>query len=231
MEEDYVIPFLSSEWNLNTLFSLIYILSILFIGAKLKHSHKVLFAKSISFFLIIFLFLYHIGHLYYGTWIISKRLPLHLCAISHIITCIIMFVPKKQLLFDLLFYCGIVGGLQAILTPLIDDYTGVKFFYFDYYFSHSSIIAFPLYLFYVLKMKLTKFSWLKTFVFLNILTVIIMPINFLIDSNYMYLSEPPAVNHPLVSGDWPFYIIKWEFFVFLLLYFTYLIFNSRIFKN
>ena len=51
------------------------------------------------------------------------------------------------------------------LNALIDDYTGIKFFYFDYYFVHSTIVLFPLYLFYILKMKLTKYSWLKTFLF------------------------------------------------------------------
>ena len=82
-----------------------------------------------------------------------------------------------------------------------------------------------------LKMKLTKYSWLKTFLFLNLLVLVIMPINFLIDSNYMYLSKPPNVDHPLASGVWPYYILKWEIFVLFLLYITYLIFNSRIFKN
>ena len=231
MGEDYVISFLSSEWNFNTLFSSIYIISFLLIGFKLNEPYKLLFAKSLSCLLIIFFFIFHILHFYQGTWSINTRLPLHLCAISHLIACLILFVPRQQILFEILFYCGIVGGLQAILTPLIDEYTGGRFFYFDYYFSHSSIIAFPLYLYYVLKMKLTKYSWLKTFVFLNVLMILIMPLNFLIDSNFMYLSEPPNINHPLVSGEWPYYIIKWEFFVFLLLYFTYLIFNYRIFKN
>jgi len=231
MGEDYVISYPSSEWFINTSLSVIYISSVLIIGSKLSKTNKLLFARSFACFLITFLILYHVGHLYYNTWVINKRLPLHLCAISHVISCVILFSPKKQYLFDVLFYCGVVGGLQAILTPLIDDYIGVKFFYFEYYISHSSIIAFPLYLFYVLKMKLSKFSWLKAFIFLNILMIFIMPLNFLIDSNYMYLSQPPAINHPLVSGNWPYYIIKWEFFVILLLYFTYLIFNSRIFKN
>ena len=61
-------------------------------------------------------------------------------------------------------------------------------------------------------MKLTKYSWLKTFLFLNLLVVVIMPINFLLDSNYMYLSKPPNVNHPLATGIWPYYILKWEIF-------------------
>ena len=30
---------------------------------------------------------------------------------------------------------------------------------------------------------------------------IIMPINFLLDSNYMYVNAAPEVNNPLVIGD------------------------------
>ena len=231
MGEDYVIEVLSTEWIINSILSLLYMSIVLFIGFKLNNEKRLLFAKFISYSLIIFLLLYNFFHFYFGTWFIEKRLPLQLCYISQLICSIILFVPKKQHLFDVLFYCGFLGGIQALITPLIDDYTDVKFFYFDYYYVHSTIVLFPLYLFFVLKMKLTKYSWLKTFLFLNLLVVVIMPINFLLDSNYMYLSKPPNVNHPLATGIWPYYILKWEIFVLLLLYITYLIFNSRIFKN
>ncbi len=231
MGEDYVIDFLSDEWILNSFLSFLYVSISLFIGFKLDIEKKFVFAKAIAYSLILFLFLYNFFHLHLGTWFFQKRLPLQLCYITQLICCIILFIPKKQLLFDLAFYCGVLGGFQALLTPLIDDYTGIKFFYFDYYFVHSTIVLFPLYLFYILKMKLTKYSWLKTFLFLNLLVVVIMPINFLLDSNYMYLSKPPNVDHPLASGIWPYYILKWEIFVLFLLYITYLIFNSRIFKN
>ena len=231
MGEDYVIEVLSTEWIINSILSLLYMSIVLFIGFKLNNEKRLLFAKFIAYFLILFLFLYNFFHWYFGTWFFEKRLPLQLCYISQLICCVILFVPKKQLLFDILFYCGFLGGIQALITPLIDDYTDVKFFYFDYYYVHSTIVLFPLYLFFVLKMKLTKYSWLKTFLFLNLLVVVIMPINFLLDSNYMYLSKPPNVNHPLATGIWPYYILKWEIFVLLLLYITYLIFNSRIFKN
>ena len=231
MGEDYVIEVLSTEWIINSILSLSYISMVLFFGFKFSNEKRLLFAKFIAYSLFVFLLLYNFLHLYFGTWFLEKRLPLQLCYISQLICCVILFVPKKQLLFDILFYFGFLGGLQALITPLIDDYTGVIFFYIDYYYVHSTIVLFPLYLFFILKMKLTKYSWLKTFLFLNLLVVVIMPINFLLESNYMYLSKPPNVNHPLATGIWPYYILKWEIFVLLLLYITYLIFNSRIFKN
>ena len=41
---------------------------------------------------------------------------------------------------------------------------------------------------------------------------------FLIDANYMYLKNPPNVNHPLVSGEWPYYLITFEFAARMLVY-------------
>ena len=80
-------------------------------------------------------------------------------------------------------------------------------------------------------MKLSKFSWLKSFVALNVILVFLMPLDFLINANYMYLKEPPAVNHPLVTGDWPYYLVTLEFVVLILLYFTYSLFKSPILSN
>ena len=124
-----------------------------------------------------------------------------------------------------------MGGINALLTPLIDNYTGKNFFYFEYFYSHTSIIILPLYMYYFMDMRLSKYSWLKSFIFINVLLIIIMPIDFMIDANYMYLKNPPAVDHPFVSGDWPYYLVNLEFVVFFLLYFTYHLFNSPLLRN
>jgi len=64
-------------------------------------------------------------------------------------------------------------------------------------------------------------------VILNILMLIIMPINFKIGSNYMYLAEAPNIKNPLVFGEWPFYILNWEIFIIILFYLSYLFFNRK----
>ena len=86
-------------------------------------------------------------------------------------------------------------------------------------------------MYYYMGMNLSKYSWLKSFLFINVLLIIIMPIDFLIDANYMYLKNPPAVDHPLVSGDWPYYLVNLEFVVLILLYFTYSLFKTPILRN
>ena len=47
-------------------------------------------------------------------------------------------------------------------------------FIFSSFFKHAMIIAFPIYLRNNLGMKLTKFSWIKTWVVLNIFMFILI---------------------------------------------------------
>ena len=59
-----------------------------------------------------------------------------------------------------------------------------------------------------------------------------MPLNFKIGSNYMYLVEAPDIKNPLIFGEWPFYIINWEFFILILFYLSYLFFTkTKTFNN
>ena len=60
-------------------------------------------------------------------------------------------------------------------------------------------------------MKPRKGSWLKIFIFSQILIPLIGIVNLLINANYMYLCNKPIVNNPFLMGDWPWYIIGVEF--------------------
>ena len=51
--------------------------------------------------------------------------------------------------------------------------------------------------------------------------------SFQIDSNYMYLAYPPNVNNPLIIGEWPYYVIYWEFIIVIFTYTTYVISTRR----
>ena len=58
-----------------------------------------------------------------------------------------------------------------------------------------------------------KFSFRGIFdsmIVVNILAFFIMIVNYFLDSNYMFLCIPPAVDNPLIVGDWPWYILSFE---------------------
>ena len=217
----YIIDLISFEGIRNLLITSSVILMFLIIGRYINNSQKYLLAKTVSLITIFFTITNHVIDLNNGNWEIQEDLPLHLCSVSNLIVCFILFIPRNQKLFEFLFYCGFWGGLMAILTAQINDYDGSYFKYIQYYQSHGTIIMIPLFMLLHLDYKLSKFSWFKVLITLNIIMLIIMPLNFLVGSNYMYLSEAPNIKNPLVFGEWPFYILNWEFFILILFFLTF----------
>ncbi|RCL70067.1 MAG: TIGR02206 family membrane protein [Bacteroidetes bacterium] len=229
----YALEFLSSTWIITVACVIALIFTVLYVGHKMPSNKKEQYAKILSFLMIGFFVINHSFLFIIGKWELSKELPVHLCSISGLICCIIMFLPKsqRQFPFEFLFYCGIIGGVQAILTPLIDDYGGYNFFYIQFFFKHAMIIAFPIYLRNNIEMKLTKYSWVKTFFTLNILMIILIQINNLLGSNYMYVNVPPAVDNPMVIGEWPTYLYWWEVFVLILILIVFFFGKPKNFEN
>ena len=236
MDTTIVIDFLSNDWIKNMTITVFFMLCYFFIGFKIKDKHIKTFMK-ISSLLVLFMTLSnHIILLINDSWTLKSNLPIHLCSVSALICCFIGFTKKNQLLFEFLFYAGIIGGLLSILTPQITLYNEYYFFYIMFYFKHASIIAIPLFMRYRLNMKLTKFSWLKVFGLVNLLLLFVLPINALIDSNYLYVSRPPMVNNPLIIEDLnkvfgiPTYVFYWEIILVVLVILFYYVFRHKAIK-
>ena len=229
----YTIEFMSTNWIITVACVIAMIFMVLYVGHKLPVSKKETYAKFLAALMIGFFIINHLLLFFLGKWEISKELPVHLCSISGLICCFIMFIPKnkRQFLFEFLFYCGIIGGIQAIFTPLLDDYGGYNFFYIQFFFKHAMIIAFPIYLRNNLGMKLTKFSWLKTYFALNVLMILLIQLNNILGSNYMYVNVPPAVDNPMVIGEWPTYLYWWELFVLILILLVFVIGKPKTFEK
>jgi len=224
----YIIEFMSDEWKTWALFSLIFISIPLILGRFLDRKRKIQVTYAIGGIMIIDFIAEHLFPLMNGTWDLQYNIPLHLCGISSIICCILPFIKKKERLFQFVYYTGIIGGIMAILTPQLNYFDGTLRYYLNFFVSHSLIIALPIFMFLHLGMKLPKFSWFKIWIHLNILMAIIMPLNFLLGSNYMYVSAPPEVSNPLIIGDWPYYLLIWEPLVIIIAYLIYVISKRKI---
>ena len=224
----YVVEFMSQEWITWSLFSLLFISTPLILARFLNKSQKRMISYIMGGLLIIDFFTENIGYIAAGTWDIQYNLPIQLCGISSLICCVLPFIKKKKKLFEFVYYTGIIGGVMAILTPQMNYFDGTIRYYLNFYVSHSLIIALPIFMFLHLDMKLPRLSWFKLWINLNILMAIIMPINFLLDSNYMYVNAPPEVDNPLVIGDWPYYIFLWEIFILIIAYMVYSISRRKL---
>ena len=106
----YSIDFLSNNWSVTVALCILLIFIILFVGKKISDDKKELYAKLLSVSMIILFFTNHILLMILGKWELSKELPVHLCSISGLICCFIMFIAKdkRQFLFEFLFFFGIM---------------------------------------------------------------------------------------------------------------------------
>ena len=223
----YIIEFFSEEWVRNSLCTLFVIVTYLFIGKFMSPKNKLRMGMLLSILLIFTTLTGHTRNIVNGYWNISDNLPLHLCSVSNLIACFVLFIPKNNRLFEFLFYAGIIGAIQAFFTPQINNFDGSNYEYLEYYLSHGGIMLLPIFMFKNLGYKLTKYSWIKVVLYLNILLAIVMPLNFIIDSNYMYLANRPNVDNPLIIGEWPYYILFWEVIVVTLTYILYVMSTGK----
>ena len=232
MEENpipiYVVEFMTDEWKTWTLFSLIFISVPLIVARFLNRKQKIQVTYLIGVIMILDFITENGGYIMSGTWDVQYNLPIQLCGISSLICCVLPFIKNKDKLFQFVYYTGVIGGIMAILTPQMNHFDGSLRYYLNYYVSHSLIIVLPIFMFLHLDLKLPKFSWFKIWIHLNILMAIIMPINFLLDSNYMYVNAAPEVSNPLVVGEWPYYLIIWEPLVMIIAYLIYAISRRKI---
>lgn len=222
---------MSEEWVRNNSIAVVTMLAVLIVARYLSHKQNT-YVTYLMGVVLVFSSIFSPLRVYLlGDWNIATDLPLHLCGISGLICAILPFLKRKQMLFDFVYYTGIIGGVMSMLTPQMNGYDGSLFAYGEYYLRHSIILIMPIYMLQNLNMKLTKQSMIRTFLGLNVLVALIMPLNFAVGGNYMYLAEAPKVDNPLVIGEWPYYILWFEVFMVLLLVLLYALSKISLFKS
>ncbi|MNM97939.1 Integral membrane protein [compost metagenome] len=151
---------------------------------------------------------------------VKDTLPLELCSIS-LYLCVFMLLFKSRFIFQIVYFTGIGGALQAILTPAL-SYPYPHFRFIEFFLAHFAIILSVLYMVWVEGFRPTLKSVGITMVFLNILLVLILFINHLTGGNYMFLSHKPETASLMdFLGPYPWYIVSLETVacvLFLLLY-------------
>lgn len=155
-----------------------------------------------------------------GTIQWRDALPMHLCDWSMIAT-IIALLTRWQLPYEMAYFWGLAGGMQAILTPDInvgfDDIRAWTFF-----ISHAGGIASVLYLTFALAMRPQVRSMLRVFLWSQIYLVAAAGVNVLLGSNYGYLCAKPIQPSLLdYMGPWPYYILTMELLTVLSFLFYY----------
>ena len=133
-----------------------------------------------------------------------QDLPLHLCNYGLVIAAIGM-VTRNRFCFEFAYFTGTTAVMQALLTPNLDDLKNLTE-YVVYFIHHALIIQFALWNVVVDGMVTSRGAVARTLLLIVAMMLPIGLVNWLADANYMYLCARPAVDNPLLFGDWPWYI-------------------------
>ncbi|WP_243298424.1 YwaF family protein [Bacillus litorisediminis] len=172
---------------------------------------------------------FNVWNIVIGEWSLLYTLPFQLCSIC-IYLCTFMLLTKNYRLFEIVYFLGLAGATQAILTPeLFYDFPHSR--YFQFFIAHIAIILSPLYMTWIEGYRIRFNSVIRAFLTLNVIAAAVFLINVRLGANYMFLMRKPN-NTSLLDflGPYPRYLIALEFiafFLFLLLYFPFYQRNSK----
>jgi hypothetical integral membrane protein (TIGR02206 family) len=165
---------------------------------------------------------WHIWNIAIGEWTIQTHLPFHLCAVL-VWSSVIMLLTKNYRIFEFMYFLGIAGASQAVLTPEAGIYGFPHFRVFQTLFAHGAIVTGAIFMTVVEGYRPTWASFKRVVIWLNIYALIVTGINVLIGSNYLYtLHKPDSASLMDFLGPWPLYLIALEVIALLLCFLLYL---------
>ena len=131
-------------WWTGLIFVLIFVPLMIFLGSKISSKQRDMVLYGMGIYQLGNKALTQIGYIFSDNYIIASNLPLHLCGLSGILAGIVVFY-RKQILFEFLYFFGLVGFIHSVLTP---EFTGgvSSWKIFDYYVGHSMLIIIPVWL-------------------------------------------------------------------------------------
>lgn len=136
-------------------------------------------------------------------------LPFQLCTIMVWVS-IAMLLTRHYRLYEIAFFLGILGALQALFTPNLDE-TFPHFRYFHFFIAHAAIIAASVYMTAAVGYRPTFRAMLRAFGWLNVFALMAGIVNWLTGENFMFLARKPDTASLLdLLAPWPWYILELE---------------------
>ncbi|KKL26781.1 hypothetical protein LCGC14_2391800, partial [marine sediment metagenome] len=154
-----------------------------------------------------------VNELVYWAWFLATRgaaefirhgLPLHLCGAGVFVSAAAL-MTRRQWLYELMWFWGMAGTVQAILTPGLD--AGFpQYRFIQYFLTHDAIVAAALFATIGLGMRPRRASVMRTYWISIGFAVIVAVLNYLLGGNYMFMRHPPVGETPFFFLPWPWYL-------------------------
>ncbi len=188
---------------------------------------KVTFRYGLAVWLTVWELSWHAWSIYYGTWTIQTNLPLHLCSVF-IWLSVIMLIKKNTTIYELAYFLGIGGAMQALITPDAGIYGLPHFRAVQTLAAHGGIVLAALYMTIVEGFRPTWQSFKRVFQWTNIYVVIVFFINLAIGSNYLFIAHKPEFPTLIdLLAPWPWYILELEVIAFAVCFILYIPFMLK----
>jgi hypothetical integral membrane protein (TIGR02206 family) len=153
---------------------------------------------------------------------LELSLPLHICPLALCAGCIALW-RRSQVAYEIVYFWGLVGTVNGLLMPdIVWRFPSCGFI--GYFTSHGGVLWVALYATWGLGMRPTWRSVGRSFLLLNATALVLGLVNLAIggDANYAFVCAAPDVDHPLIQGGWPWYMLVLEVVGILLFAVAYL---------
>ena len=169
-------------------------------------------------------------NVFWGHWSLKTTLPLQLCSVMMFLAWF-MLIFKNYRLYEFVYFIGIGGGIQALLTPTLGIYGFPHFRFFQIFISHGLLLSSGFYMTIVEGFRPTWKSLLRVAIGINLYLLLIVGVNHFLGSNYLFIAYKPATSSLLdLLPAWPWYIPWIEIIgliVCLVLYLPFALSSSR----
>ena len=156
---------------------------------------------------------------------VREYMPLHVCGIT-VFAVVVMLVFRRQTAYEIAYFWGLVGATNAVVTPQL-EFGYPQYRFFQYFIAHGGIVAAALFATWGLGLRPTGRSVLRVFVLLNVLAVVLVGVNLMLGSNYMFLCRPPVTQSPFFFLPWPWYLLFLDGIALVLFYVLFIPFEIR----
>lgn len=143
-------------------------------------------------------------------------LPLQLCSYAIWGLAYVMFT-KNRTVYNYLFIFSIVSVLALLFPNLNHGFNSFR--YYQLYFSHSLLILALFYLYKVYDFYPKKKDLIKSFILLQVVIVYSLILNIIFETDFLFIGKN---NKPIeFAWDWPWHMIEYEIFMFIIYYIFY----------
>lgn len=134
------------------------------------------------------------------------NLPLHLCRVNELL-CVVMLLARSYRVFEVSYFLAMAGSVSAMLTPALSaGFPHPKFVLF--FVGHGLAVIAVVYAIFAFGFRPRPRSIAITLGLTAAYAVLIAPLNYVLDSNYLYLREQPEPATLLaLFGPWPWYVL------------------------